>query len=445
MKKSKSKIMIDINLIHQDLHTYLQKASFDIVLDLVKSTPSHLYDKIHNRYLLDMFTFFATMPLGMNDTDMFDPEFLEKLKSVALNKPSNTDFFTEELYEFVKTFERIALPEWGKYLFFIEGGALAVENALKIAFDWKVRKNFQKGYKQEKGHQVIHFIEAFHGRSGYTLSLTNTDPNKVQFFPKFNWPRIINPKLKFPITNEVLELVIQKEKLAIDQIKEAIKQNKDDIACLIIEPIQGEGGDNHFRKEFFQQLREICYENEILLIFDEVQTGVGLTGKMWAFEHFVQPDILAFGKKLQVGGVICSNRIDDIEENVFRKGGRINSTWGGNLTDMFRSKKYLEIIENRNLIENARKMGDYLLNSIINLQNDFPDLISNARGRGLMCAIDLKDKSLRDNLRKKLYDNGLIILGCGEKSIRFRPRLSVTKDNIDEAMSIFRKSLREIQ
>lgn len=436
--------MIDTNLIHQELHKYLQKASFDIVLDLEKSTPSHIFDKKHNRYFLDLFTFFATMPLGMNPPEIFDEEFVTKLKRAALNKPSNTDFFTEELYEFIKTFERVALPDWGKYLFFIEGGALAVENALKIAFDWKVRKNFQKGYREEKGHQVIHFQEAFHGRSGYTLSLTNTDPNKVQYFPKFDWPRILNPKLKFPLTDDVLEEVIQKEKLAIEQIKNAITKNKDDIACLIIEPIQGEGGDNHFRKEFFQKLREICDENEILLIYDEVQTGIGLTGKMWAYEHFVQPDIIAFGKKLQVGGVICSNRIDDVEENVFRKGGRINSTWGGNLTDMVRATKYLEIIEKNNLIENAKRMGDYLLNSIQNLQNDFNDLISNARGKGLMCAIDVKDKSTRDSLRKKLFENGLIILGCGEKSIRFRPRLSITKDNIDEAIEIFRKSLKEI-
>lgn len=430
--------------IHDYLHKFLQKAAFDIVLDLEKSNPSHLYDKKHDRYLLDMFTFFATMPLGMNHPKMFEPKFLDRLVKVALNKPSNTDFFTEELAEFVQTFERVALPDWGKYLFFIEGGALAVENALKIAFDWKVRKNFKKGYKTEKGHNVIHFQEAFHGRTGYTLSLTNTDPNKIQYFPKFNWIRIVNPKLKFPVNSEILEETKRIENIAIQQIQEAINQNKDDIACLIIEPIQGEGGDNHFRKEFFLRLREICDENEILLIFDEVQTGIGLTGKMWAYEHFVQPDIIAFGKKLQVGGVICNSRIDDVDENVFKKGGRINSTWGGNLTDMFRAKRFLEIIEEDNLIENANQMGNYLLTSLQKLQNDFPEFVSNARGLGLMCAIDLKDKSFRDELRKKLFENGMIILGCGEKSIRFRPRLSITKENIDEAMEIFRKSLKQI-
>ncbi len=436
---------MEVQSIHQKLHTYLQKAAFDIVLDIEKSTPSHIYDKKNDKYYLDMFTFFATMPLGMNHPQLLDEKFLKDLTKAAINKPSNTDFFTEEYEKFILSFEKIAMPSWGKHLFFIEGGALAVENTLKIAFDWKVRKNFLKGYKTEKGHQVIHFKEAFHGRSGYTLSLTNTDPNKIQYFPKFNWPRIDNPKLSFPVTNEVLQSVIQRENEAINQIKKAIHDNKDDIACMIIEPIQGEGGDNHFRKEFFAHLRQICDENEILLIFDEVQTGIGLTGKMWAFEHFIEPDIIAFGKKLQVGGVICNNRIDDIEDNVFRKGGRINSTWGGNLTDFVRAAKYLEIIDEEKLVDNARIMGEYLLNSLKNLHNEFPKFISNARGKGLMCAIDCKDRTFRDNLRRKLFENGMIILGCGEKSIRFRPRLSVNKEDIDKAMEIFTLSLRELR
>ena len=431
--------------IQEILIKYLQPPAYDIVLSLEKSTPSHIFDDKNKRFILDMFTFFGTMPLGMNHPKLNDEDFIRRLTKIAINKPSNTDFFTEALAEFVETFEKIALPKFAKYLFFIEGGALAVENALKIAFDWKVQKNFLKGYKEERGTQVIHFKEAFHGRTGYTLSLTNTDPVKIQYFPKFNWPRIINPKLRFPISEDELERVKKVEEEAIEQIKTAIYLNKDDIACLIIEPIQGEGGDNHFRKEFFLKLREICDENEILLIFDEVQTGIGLTGKMWAYEHFVEPDIIAFGKKLQVGGVIVNSRIDDIENNVFKKGGRINSTWGGNLTDLFRAKRYLEVIEEENLVSNAQFMGSYLLKELNKLQSEFPDIFSSARGSSLMCAIDLKDKATRDSFRKKLFENGLMILGCGEKSIRFRPRLSVTKEDIDEAMDIMKKSAMVIK
>jgi L-lysine 6-transaminase len=151
---------------------------------------------------------------------------------------------------------------------------------------------------------VIHFRQAFHGRLGYTLSLTNTDPIKHKYFPKFKWPRIHNPAIKFPLNEENLKKVQEEEQLALNQIKDAIKEYGHNIAALIIEPIQAEGGDNHFRKEFLVALREICDENEIMYIMDEVQTGIGLTGKMWAHEHFVKPDIIAFGKKSQVCGIL---------------------------------------------------------------------------------------------------------------------------------------------
>jgi L-lysine 6-transaminase len=185
-----------------------------------------------------------------------------------------------------------------KYVFFIEGGALGIENALKTAFDWKVRRNKAKGIPGEKGSQIVHFREAFHGRTGYTLSLTNTDPVKTDYFPKFKWPRIENPKLRFPVTPEVKRDVIGAEQQALAQLEKAFVDNPDDIAAIIIEPIQAEGGDNHFRPEFLQALQAAAKRHECFFIVDEVQTGVGMTGKMWGHEHFgIQPDALAFGKK----------------------------------------------------------------------------------------------------------------------------------------------------
>src|SRR5437764_164380 len=147
--------------------------------------------------------------------------------------------------------------------------------------------------RRERGAQIMHLREAFHGRTGYTLSLTNTaDPRKTQYFPKFDWPRIDNPKLRFPVDDDVEP----RERAAIEQAKRFIAERKDDIAAFIMEPIQGEGGDNHFRPEFLKAVRQLCDENDMLLIFDEVQTGVGLTGKMWCFQHFgIEPDIFCFG------------------------------------------------------------------------------------------------------------------------------------------------------
>jgi L-lysine 6-transaminase len=444
MNSKTQKQKINPEAVFDTLRKYMLVDGLDLVIDLDKSKGSYLYDSRKKKKYLDLFTYVASNPIGMNHPKMLDPEFVNFIGHIALNKPSNSDVYSTQIAEFVDTFFSIAVPSYFKYSFFVEGGALGVENAIKTAFDWKVKKNFRKGYKTEKGHQVIHFKQAFHGRTGYTLSLTNTDPVKTDLYPKFNWPRIINPVMKFPLNENNLDEVIKLEKQAVNEIKTALANNKDDIACLITEPIQGEGGDNHFRKEFFEQLRILCDENEMLFIIDEVQTGIAMTGKWWAHQHYVEPDIIAFGKKMQVCGMLSNERIDDIEDNVFHKSSRLNSTWGGNLVDMIRSKKYLEIIEEENLVENARVNGEYLLSRIHGLEEQYPKLISNGRGKGLFCAMDLPDATMRNRVRDKAFEYGVVILGCGEKTIRFRPPLNITKDQINEGIDILEKSIGEL-
>lgn len=429
--------------VHDILRTRMLVDGFDLVLDLKNSHGLTLIDEKTGDEYLDFFSFFASNPLGMNHPKMNTNEFKEELAIAAMNKPSNSDIYTTEMAKFVDVFSRVAVPDFMKHLFFIEGGALAVENGLKVAFDWKVRKNFIKGYTEEKGKQVIHFKEAFHGRTGYTMSLTNTDPVKIAYFPKFNWPRITNPKIKFPI-NDNLKEITELENIAINEIYSAIKNNKDDIALIIIEPIQAEGGDNFFRKEFHEKLREIADENDILLMYDEVQTGIGMTGKMWAYEHYVKPDIISFGKKVQVCGIMVNDRIDDISDNVFKKSSRINSTWGGNLTDMVRSRKYFEIIEEDNLVQNAELVGKYLLQNIYELQSEFPEFVSNARGLGLMCSFDMPDPEIRKTFLTELYKNKLIMLGCGKSSIRFRTPLIVSNEDIDKGFAIIKEVLNKM-
>lgn len=426
--------------VHEVLSKLMLVDGFSIVLDLENSKGVTLVDEITGEKYLDFFTFFASSPLGMNHPYLHSEEVKQILLKVVVNKPSNSDIYTTYMADFVDSFARIAKPDYMKYLFFVSGGALAVENGLKVAFDWKVRKNFLKGYKEEKGHKVIHFKEAFHGRSGYTMSLTNTEPNKVKYYPKFDWPRITNPKIKFPLENH-LDEVIQLEEKALAEINLAIKKNLDDIAVIIIEPIQAEGGDNFFRKEFFENLRKIADENEILLMFDEVQTGFGLTGKFWASDYYVKPDIIAFGKKAQVCGIMVSDRIDDIDDNVFKVSSRINSTWGADLTDMVRSKFILDVIKNENLVENAKNVGEHLKFELNLIQNEYPNLVHNVRGLGLMCSFDLPTAELRNQFKENCYKEKLMILGCGERSIRFRPALNITKNEIDKGLNIIKKVL----
>ncbi|MGQ9618859.1 MAG: L-lysine 6-transaminase [Candidatus Aminicenantia bacterium] len=418
---------------------------FDMVLDLDKSHGVWAYDSKYGKKYLDLFSFFASNPVGYNHPKIIEDEFVKKIVRVALHKPSNSDIITIEMAEFIDAFYRFAGLDFLPYIFLVEGGALGIENALKASFDWKIKKNFKKGYREEKGTKVLHFKECFHGRTGYTMSLTNTDPVKTALYPKFDWPRVTNPKIKFPLNEKNLEEVKKLEEQAVKEIKEAFQKHKDDIVAIIIEPIQGEGGDNHFRGEFLQQLRTLADENDCMLIFDEVQTGVGLTGKMWAFQHFdVKPDMLCFGKKIQLGGFISSKKIDEVEDNVFHTPGRVNSTWGGNLTDMLRGARYLEIIKDEKLDENASIVGDYFLKKLQEIQEEMPELVSNVRGRGLMIAFDLPNPDMRNKLHRKIFENGALALKSGEKSIRFRPPLIINKDEVDEGIRIIRKSLKEI-
>ena len=413
---------------------------FNLILDLNNSYRNKIVDERNGDEYIDFFTFFASSPLGLNHPKLNSEIVKEKLAKAAVNKPSNSDIYTTQMAEFVEAFNRVAKPDYMKHLFFIDGGALAVENGLKVAFDWKVRKNFSKGFKEEKGHQVIHFKEAFHGRSGYTMSLTNTDVNKVKYFPKFNWPRITNPKIRFPL-NSHLDEVLKLEQMAIEEIKNAIKNNPDDIAVLIVEPIQCEGGDNFFRKEFFEQLRTITLENDIMLMFDEVQTGFGISGKFWTSDYFVKPDIIAFGKKSQQCGIMVSERVDEIDDNCFKVSGRINSTWGGNLVDMVRSTEIMKIMEEEKIVNNVVDRGKYLMNRLTEIQKEFPQLVSNIRGLGLLCSFDLPDSDLRNEFRKIAEKEKLLILGCGKSSIRFRPMLNISDDELEEGLQIIQKVL----
>jgi len=422
------------------LNKNLLADGFDPIMDLDKSHGSWIVDERDGKEYLDMFSMFASGAVGYNHSKIH--VIKDKLAKAAIHKPTLSDVYNTMFAEFLETFNEIAIPSYLKHAFFIEGGALAVENALKIAFDWKVRRNMEKGIP-EIDTKIIHFKQAFHGRSGYTLSLTNTtDPRKTMYFPKFDWPRINNPYLRFPITESVLNDVKKAEEVALNQIKSAIENDPNGMAAILIEPIQGEGGDNQFRDEFFVALRELCDDNDMLLIFDEVQTGLGITGKMWAHEHYsVKPDIIAFGKKSQVCGVLAGERILEVDNNVFTESSRINSTFGGNLVDMVRFQAILEIIKDENLVEHAKDMGDYLLQQIKGLMVEFPGFVTNARGLGLFCAFDLPSGTERDDAWAEMMKNNLLILPSGDQSIRFRPHLNVTKEDLDKAIEITKESL----
>jgi len=419
--------------VHGVLADHVLVDGFPLVLDLEKSHGSRLVDARDSIEYLDFYTFFASSPLGMNPPGLADDDaFLRELSEVAANKPANSDVATIHLAEFITVFARVLGDRELPHLFFVEGGALAVENALKCAFDWKSRHNEAAGRSPELGSRVLHLRHAFHGRSGYTLSLTNTDPVKVDRFPKFDWPRISSPAARFPVADH-LAAIERAEARALAEAEAAFAAHPHDIACFLAEPIQCEGGDRHLRPEFLGAMQAMCIANDALFVLDEVQTGAGTTGTPWCYQQLgLEPDVVAFGKKVQLGGVMAGRRVHDVPENVFRTPGRINSTWGGNLTDMVRSGRLLELIESTGAIANAATVGGHLLERLEEIAARHPAIASNARGRGVLAAIDLPTPQLRDAALGALRaDEHVLALACGDRSIRFRPALSISADDVD--------------
>lgn len=401
-----------------------------LVLDLNRSHGTTIVDEATGTEFLDMFTFFASNALGMNHPGLVDDDaFRAELLEAALNKPSNSDVYTVAMARFVETFERVmgvgALPHY----FFIEGGAAAVENALKTAFDWKSRHNEAHGRSPELGTRILHLTDAFHGRSGYTMSLTNTDPTKVARYPKFDWPRISSP---YWDADRDMDAV---EQATLDEAGAAFEAHPHDIAAFIMEPIQGEGGDHRFRPQFLARMKRLVHDHDALFIFDEVQTGGGMTGTPWAWQHYgVTPDVMSFGKKLQVCGIMAGGRVDEVPDNVFAVPSRINSTWGGNLTDMVRSRRILEIIEAEDLMANAQIQGAHLLGRLQELAARHA-IVANPRGLGLMCAVSLPDTATRNEVLRRLQvDERVLMLGCGRRSLRVRPPLTVDRIGLDRAV-----------
>ena len=382
---------------------------FHIAVNQKKSLGSWIVDLDGNKYL-DCYSQFASQPLGWNHKVLVNAK--QELGEVAMHKIANSDMYTEQYASFVEKFSGIT-PDFSHY-FFIDGGALAVENALKAAFDWKAKKLGLTSDEDINTLDVFHLGNAFHGRTGYTLSLTNTTPEKTALFPKFQWNRIWS-------------------------IEDAEELMHDRVAAMVVEPIQGEGGDNHFVPELFPLMRKWADDNDAILIFDEVQTGVGLTGKMWCYEHFgIVPDMMCFGKKTQVCGFCSTDRIDEVEHNVFNDSGRINSTWGGNIVDMVRFSHIMDAIEEEKLIDNAHEVGSHLENALNNL-----DVISNVRGMGIMIAFYLDTPDLRDRMVSLLQED-MIVLKSGTHSIRLRPALTFSKQDADSAVTFISRAANKL-
>jgi L-lysine 6-transaminase len=419
--------------VHETLRRHQLADGFEIVFDLERSHGSWLRDARSGEEFLDAFTCFASWPIGYNHPRLHDPDFTAQLIAAARHKPANSDLYTTLMADFVEAFATRVTPPQFPYHFWVSGGSLAVENALKAAFDWKARKLGRRTLEANVNDLVVlHFRHAFHGRSGYCLSLTNTLIDKIGLFPKFDWPRVPSPFCVFDLNGSVANDVEAEEHRACAEIEAALLRHRGRVAAIIIEPIQGEGGDNHFRPEFLAQLRRYADEEEALLVFDEVQTGFFGTGRPWCWQRLgVEPDVVAFGKKTQVCGIYAGRRLDDVADHVFRLKSRINSTWGGDLTDMVRCRRFIDVIEEEKLAESITRMGDRTIAGLREIARD-TGAFDNVRGAGSLVAFSFDDQPTRDGMLKALYAKRVLALPSGRASIRFRLPLTISAAEVDE-------------
>jgi L-lysine 6-transaminase len=428
--------MIHPKNVHETLKRHQLADGFPLVFDLERSHGSWLFDARTNEEYLDCFTCFASWPIGYNHPRMSEPEFRRELDVAAANNPANSDLYTESMARFVEAFATRVTPPSHPWHFWISGGALAVENTLKVAFDWKAQKLGRTELDANCDDlAILHFKEAFHGRSGYTMSLTNTDPLKTGLFPKFRWPRVHNPAIEFDHEGNIANDIEASERKSVREIESALHgEFARRVAAIIIEPMQGEGGDNHFRPEFLRELRRLADENEALLIFDEVQTGFFGAGVPWLWQaKGVAPDLVAFGKKTQQCGLYSNRRVEEVENHVFKRASRINSTWGGNLTDMVRSRQIIDIILGDKMMDNIKLRGAQFVAGLRQIAKE-RHAFTNVRGIGSLLAFTFPSTHERDGFLMRMRDRKILALKSGTRAIRLRLPLSITASEVDQAL-----------
>ncbi len=359
-------------------------------------------EDIDGNVFLDFASQVASNPLGYNHPELID--VVRKCKKISPVKYAGQDFAVEEHLELIKKLLEIS-PRGMNSAFLINSGAEAVENAGKICM-----------WKRQNAKFSVSFEGAFHGRTLGALSLHHSRPLHREGFPLLQ-----NKELPFnDSASEVLKNMIK-------------RYGADTISFVILEHLQGEGGYRIPNNKMVLGVRSVCKEHGIPYIADEVQAGLGRTGKWWAFEHYnITPDVFSSAKALQVGAVVANRKMFP------GKPGIISSTWGGgHVLDMMIGMKIIDIIKRDKLLGRNKKMGDYIVKRLGEIHG-----ISGQRGLGLMCAFDLSNSGLRDNVVIECARLGLLVLGAGEKSIRLIPSYIISEKEIDEALSVIERAVK---
>jgi L-lysine 6-transaminase len=422
-----------------ELARYVIATPYPFVLDLEKSEGMYLAT-VDGQRLFDWAGYFGSKLIGHNHPRLYEPDYMKRLVRAANNKVANPDFLTPECLEYYRLLYRLAPHSMRNprlEVYAVNSGAEAVENMMKYLVARFHAKRRAEG-KNITNRRFLYFDQAFHGRTVYALGVTQTvDPVATKDFHGLTSGG--NLKMPFPAinTSEPESVNRQRTNDALRLLEMALEQMREELVSIIVEPIQGAGGQRVAEPRFFQGLSELAHRYDVYLAFDEVQTSLGPTGKMFAIDHFDLPHppmAVAVGKKFGVGAVYMYEPLEDI--------GVLDSTWGGTLADMVRVVQEVKIVEEEGLIAQAAVNGERLASGLREMAAKPGSAIYNVRGMGLYQGFSLATPEQKARLvqtAREKYD--LLLLGAGANSIRTRPNLSVTADDVDRFLALLEQVL----
>lgn len=428
-----------------------------LVFDDERSAGAYLVDVDGNAYL-DLFANFALGALGYNHPALLAVTRSDAFARAAAN-PTSTPFVTTTAwFDFLEALAARYAPAGTSKVYCVDGGGEGVEAALKAAFivhaergraargeprnPLALPENTQRQILENGGSDavVLSFSGAFHGRGLGPLSATHSKVIHKADLPAFPWPAAPFPANRFPLARHAEENALR-ESAALAEVERILDAHAGRVAAVLIEPIQCEGGDRHASAGFFQRLQALAQRAGAAFVLDEVQTGVAVTGTLWAHEQLAlqhPPDLVCFGKKMQMGGFFST------EEFAISQFGRMYQTRNGDRARAMIARSILDTITQEDLLSRARTVGAHFLSGLELLAERFPRLVSEPRGRGLLLAFDLPTPAVRDDFLARALRRGVFASYTGTQSVRLRPHLITTMDQVDDALSVFESVLAEL-
>uniref|UniRef100_A0A8D0HL65 4-aminobutyrate aminotransferase n=1 Tax=Sphenodon punctatus TaxID=8508 RepID=A0A8D0HL65_SPHPU len=394
-----------------------------------ESRGNYLVDVDGNR-MLDLYSQISSIPIGYSHPSLMKLLQQPQNLSTFVNRPALGILPPGNFAEKLKDSLLSVAPKGLNQVVTMSCGSCSNENAFKTIFMWY---RVSKYYADASAFNVSCCLAATHSKAIHKLDI-----------PSLDWPMAPFPRLRYPLEEFVKENR-QEEARCLEEVEDLIvkyRKKKKVVAGIIVEPIQSEGGDNHASDDFFRKLRDIARKHGCGFLVDEIQTGGGCTGKFWAHEYWGlddPADVVSFSKKMMTGGFFHK---EELRPNAAY---RIFNTWMGDPSKNLLLAEVMNVIKREDLLNNATHAGKVLLTGLLDLQALYPHLISRARGRGTFCSFDAPNDATRTKLIAIARNKGVVLGGCGDRSIRFRPTLIFRDHHAHLFLNIFSDILADFK